>query len=249
MLNLSLNQIKRNQIKYKIIKDIRNLFKLVTKDNTIQDKALRDIRALFESDKDEYYKPIKTSNAFNSNYIEYDNNGDKDKSLSVKESLSKIRPYLSHIINDIKTQAEWKVELTVAINFMSSIDSKNSKDSKHSKDSSETPIMHTRSNNIETMIGNETDEIIKELYDSLLPRHQEGLGESMKGSKFVFDSASLLYYKFHKMSLNRVRSYIDSTKWLKINSTINPRNNDNRCFQYAVVVAINHHPERIPNIH
>ena len=45
------------------------------------------------------------------------------------------------------------------------------------------------------MIGNETDEIIKELFDSLLQRYQEGLEESTKGSKFVFDSVDLFYYK------------------------------------------------------
>ena len=34
----------------------------------------------------------------------------------------------------------------------------------------------------------------------------------MKGSKFVFDSVDLLYYTFHKISLNRGGSYIDSPK-------------------------------------
>ena len=33
-----------------------------------------------------------------------------------------------------------------------------------SKDSDETRTMHTKSDNIETMIGNETDEIIKKLF-------------------------------------------------------------------------------------
>ena len=44
--------------------------------------------------------------------------------------------------------------------------------------------MHTKSNNIEIMVGSETDEIIKELFKSLLQRYQEGLEESMKGSEF-----------------------------------------------------------------
>ena len=57
-----------------------------------------------------------------------------------------------------------------------------------SKDSDEICIMRTKSNNIEIMMGNETDEII-ELFESLLQKYQEGLEESMKGSDFVFDSA------------------------------------------------------------
>ena len=44
--------------------------------------------------------------------------------------------------------------------------------------------MHAKSNNIEIMMGNGTDDIIKELFDPLIQRYQEGLEESMKGSKF-----------------------------------------------------------------
>ena len=53
------------------------------------------------------------------------------------------------------------------------------------------------------MIGNETDDIIKDLFDSFLQRCQEHLEESMKGSEFVFDSVDLLFYKLHKIKLNR----------------------------------------------
>ena len=45
------------------------------------------------------------------------------------------------------------------------------------------------------MMGNETNEIIKELLNSLLHKHQEGLEESMRGSEFVFDNVDLLLYK------------------------------------------------------
>ena len=34
----------------------------------------------------------------------------------------------------------------------------------------------------------------------------------MSGSEFAFDIVDLLYYKLHKISLNRGRSYIDSPK-------------------------------------
>ena len=37
----------------------------------------------------------------------------------------------------------------------------------------------------------------------------------MKGSSFVFESVDLLYYKLHKISLNRGGSYIDSPNWIK----------------------------------
>ena len=102
---------RKKWIEYNIIKDVRNLFKFERKGNAIKNKVLRELRALFESDEDGYYKLIKTVNAFSSKYIEYKSNGDKDKSVSTKEYPYKIRPYLSDMINDFKTQGEWKIEL------------------------------------------------------------------------------------------------------------------------------------------
>ena len=104
------------------------------------------------------------------------------------------------------------------------------------------------------MMGDETDEIIKELFQSLLQRYQEGLEESMKESEFVFDSVDFLEYKLNKIGLNRGGSYVDSPKWLKNKkATINPKNNDNNCFQYALTVALNYQsikkdPQRISKI-
>ena len=92
----------------------------------------------------------------------------------------------------------------------------------------------------------------------------------MKRSDFEFDGVNFLYYDFNKTSIYRGGSYIDSPKWLKdkkstINPkknddkcfqyavTINPKKNDDKCFQYAVTLAlnldnINNHPEKISKI-
>ena len=74
------------------------------------------------------------------------------------------------------------------------------------------------------------------------------------GSNFVFKSVDLLSYHIHKTSLRRGKSYVKSSEWL-INkrATINPKNKDDKCFQYSITVALNHqnienHPERISNI-
>ena len=56
------------------------------------------------------------------------------------------------------------------------------------KDSNETRTMHTKSNNMEIMIGSETYEIIRELFESLFAK----ISESMRGREFVFDSFNLL---------------------------------------------------------
>ena len=114
--------------------------------------------------------------------------------------------------------------------------------------------MHTRSNNEEFMNRSDTDEIIKGLFESFLQKYEENLQEEVKGSEFEFDGVDYLYYDFNKISLNRGGSYIDSTKWLKDKkSTINPKNNDYNCFQYAVTLALNldkikRDPKRISKI-
>ena len=159
-----------------------------------------------------------------------------------------IRPYLSDIINDYKTQevlkvhsdnkvidyetalGEWKIQLSITINFVSSKD-----------DSDYIRTMHKKSDDICILMGNETDEIIKKLFESLLQEYPEGLEESVKGSEFVFDSVDLLEYQHNKIGLNRRRSYVDSPKWLKSEkATINPKINDDKCFQYALIVALNY---------
>ena len=90
--------------------------------------------------------------AFNGDYIEYEGKGDKDKNLSPKEYLDMIRPYLSDMTNDHKTRREWKIQLTISVNFISS------------KDSGETRTLCSKSNNMEIMMGSETDEIIEKTF-------------------------------------------------------------------------------------
>ena len=114
--------------------------------------------------------------------------------------------------------------------------------------------MNTRSDNIEIMIGDDNDDIIEELFKSFLQKCEENLQNKMRRSYFEFDGVNFLYHDFNKISLNRGGPYIDSPKWLKNKkSTINPKNNDHKCFQYAVTLALNldhidNHPERISKI-
>ena len=120
--------------------------------------------------------------------------------------------------------------------------------------SDETRIMYTRSFIEEIMEGSDTDEVIKSLFESFLKIYDLNLQEKMKGSDFAFDGVNSLYYDFNKTSINRGGSYIDSPQWLKTKkSTINPKSNDDKCFQYAVTLALNlnridNHPERISKI-
>ena len=100
--------------------------------------------------------------------------------------------------------------------------------------------MYTRSDNIEIIFGDNNDDIIEQLSESLLKKYEENLQNKMRGTDFKYNGVNFLYYDLKKTSINRGGSYIDSPKWLKDKkSTINPKNNDDKCFQYAVTLALN----------
>ena len=83
-------------------------------------KILGDIKNLSEHKKEEenYYKPVRKSNFWSNSYIEYERSGDKNKTLSVEEYLDKNRQYLKEIINNLKNSDTWKIQLTIANNFI-----------------------------------------------------------------------------------------------------------------------------------
>ena len=80
--------------------------------------------------------------------------------------------------------------------------------------------MHSKSDNIEIMSNNKADEFVAETFQLFLSRYQIGSETS-----FAFDCVHLLYYKYHKINLNRCGSYGDSPNWMKSKkATINPIN-------------------------
>ena len=95
---------KKNQaVNYTAIKDRRNLYKLEKETKTIKHRIPRDVKNLFEHKEEEhYYKPVRVSNFWSKNYIEYENNSDTNRTLSVEEYLNIIGPYLKDIINNFK---------------------------------------------------------------------------------------------------------------------------------------------------
>ena len=76
----------------------------------------------------------------------------------------------------------WKIQLTIAINYISS------------KDIDEERVMQSKSDNMEIISQDEVDEVIEETFEQSLSRYQIGLEKSMKDSDFIFDCINLLYY-------------------------------------------------------
>ena len=108
--------------------------------------------------EESYYKPVRVCNFWCNSYIEYESSSDRNKTISVEEYLNKTRPYLKDINNLTKSDT-WKIQLTIANNFFSSIDN------------DEERVMHSKKDNIEIMIINEAHEVIKGFFDSLKKRY------------------------------------------------------------------------------
>ena len=122
---------------------------------------MRDIRKL-KHEKD-YYEPKRISNFWNNNYIEYRSNGDKNRNLSLDEYLHKIKPYLRNMRINLQNFDVWKIQLTIAITFISS------------KDAEDERVMHSSSGNLKFTPYSDANDVINKLFKSLRSRYQENL--------------------------------------------------------------------------
>ena len=98
----SLMKPSKKKILESIIKEIKEIFydPITNRDEKIEEikkKTLYDPKNNLIKPKEDNYKPTRIGNAFSSNYIEYKSNGDKDKTLSIKNYLAETKPNLSDI--------------------------------------------------------------------------------------------------------------------------------------------------------
>ena len=83
---------------------------------------------------------------------------------------------MKEIIIDLQKSDTCKIELAIAINFISS------------EDVIEEYVMHSKSDSMEVMPYDKADHAIKELFGPLLYRYQIGLETLKRGKDFFFDS-------------------------------------------------------------
>ena len=108
-----------------------------------------------EHEDEDYDKQVRVDNLWSINYTEYESNSNRNKTLTVEEYLNKIRQYLKDIINDIEKSDAWKIQLTIATNFISS------------KDNDEEHVMHSKSDNVEIMINDQAGEVFENFFESI----------------------------------------------------------------------------------
>ena len=122
--------------------------------------------------------------------MQYESKG--GKILTLKEYFNLIEKYLKELIEEYKPKGEWKVQLTIEVNFISL-----------KPGSDEIRIMYTRSDNVEIMLGDDNDDIIEQIFELLLQKYEENLQNKMRGSEFEVDVVNFFYYDFNKTSINR----------------------------------------------
>ena len=157
--------------------------------------------------------------SFKRSYKYYESRGDKEKRLSVKQYLNKIRSHLYDLIHDHRiARRVWKIQISVRANFISS------------KDTGETRTVYVWSDNVSIMRGSDINDIIKEIFRSFLGNYQEEL-KIIKGSDFVFESVEVMDYIRHRVRLRRGESYVKSPEWsANKKATIKPKNkNHDEC--------------------
>ena len=76
--------------------------------------------------------------------------------------------------------------------------------------------MYTRSDNIEIMFGDDNDDIIEQLFESLLQKYEENLQSKMRGSEFEFNDDKCFQYAV-KLALNLDKTKKDPKEYLKLN--------------------------------
>ena len=89
------------------------------------------------------------SNFWNNNH---ESNGDKNRNFSLDKHLNKTKPCLRNLIIDLQNSDTWKIQLTIAINFIIS------------KDNEEEHKMHSKSDNIKFTSYNDVNELVDELF-------------------------------------------------------------------------------------
>ena len=201
--------------------------------------GLKDLEYTF-GDLDDYYMSILSKGFSGDNYQVYTCRGDKNKDMYITNYLEKVKPYLIALI-DKKKISNQKIQLDIAVNLIH-------------LSKSDRITFYVKSKNIECYPFDNSEDILNQLFDSLLKYFNDKLLICRTDSSYVFESVEGLSIHFHKIDLKRGSSYIPTQKWLEIKkATINPKNkNDNCCFVYATTIALYHneignHPERISN--
>ena len=131
--------------------------------------------------------------------------------MYITNYLDKIKPYLIPLIDEKKV-ANNKIQFDIAINFI------------HLTKSYRITF-YVKSENIECYMYDNSQDILNQLYGSLLKYFNDKLLICKAERSYVFESFEGFSIHFHEKDLKQVSSYIPKAKCLEIKkATINPKN-------------------------
>ena len=110
----NLNNDERRVLK-RIPKYLKKLHIDLLKQSNYQ-KIIYMVDQLF--DEDIYYRPFEVKSAFNGHSVLYESNGDRIRSFSVLEYLSKIKSYLYDLVEEYSQNSSWKTQIVAKLIVM-----------------------------------------------------------------------------------------------------------------------------------
>ena len=187
-----------NKIENYLLKQLRYY------DHDTKYKGINDLRYLFDKDDEEdYYEPKLINTAFENNYFQYETTSEIKNMLPLDEYFKMVQSHLIQLINNHKNDNNRKIQLTMNVNF-TPVEDLNDKRS-----------LYINTKNFEIMLGSDTNEIVNELFDSIIQKYQELLDNATNDSGLVSEGVETTTYDINKTTINRSGSYIESPTWLK----------------------------------
>ena len=190
--------------------------------------GFKDLEYTF-GDLDDYYIPILSKEGFDGNYQMYSCRGDKERNMSINMYLEKIKSFLVALIDKKKKILNQKIQLDIAINLIHLT-------------KSDRITFYVKSKNVECFPSDDSEDILNQLFISLLKYFEEKILICRTDSSYVYESVQGFSIHFHKIDLKRGSSYLPTSTWIENKkATINPKNTkDNYCFVYATTIALYH---------
>lgn len=127
-----------------------------------------NVRFPFE-DEEYYYKSIKTKGAFDDHYLEFENNANRYKQLSLAQYLNEMRPYFKKMVKYLTvSNNSWKIKVTWKLFFISS------------KIKGKEKGMSLKNENITVITGNNRNDFMKFIFNSPILEYQNNLIEKLE---------------------------------------------------------------------
>ena len=177
-----------------------------------------------ETDNEKVFTPIEE--AFNKAYRRFRINS--DSKVDVETFFNKIRSKLIDLIgNQLDEMNSAKIQFILWLKFR--------------KQEGDEEIQVDKAFNskiTEFFQASDFNELIEEMFSRIKTQVEN---PALPASGFSLDQVLHLHIDFHKLNLTRGSSYIPLPDWIsKKKAVINPKNEDQECFKWAVTVALNH---------